>query len=237
MFNLNEKYVSISERCGRNHQNKFCLRPLKGRLGPWELSWVFYQPNVYLAQYSIEMSIAMEFLLWKFILPVIHHFTWKEKKMPFEVSKGETFTLKSENSMILLWHDFVVLHEKLFLDKVHCILSAKSKLKYALTAQPVYFIIISSETDFFIRMWNWDYSEIDLISHCFKVLRLLSADFTIFTRFLNIFFQSHRFFFRIFRNFEFFGSEGLVWGPVTFFAGCCWIQVFYWAKNNPSASF
>jgi len=98
------------------------------------------------------MSIAMEFLLWKFILPVIHHFTWKEKKMPFEVSKGETFTLKSENSMILLWHDFVVLHEKLFLDKVHCILSAKSKLKYALTAQPVYFIIISSETDFFIRM-------------------------------------------------------------------------------------
>ena len=38
MFNLNEKYFSISERCGRNHQNKFCLRPLKGRLGPWELT-------------------------------------------------------------------------------------------------------------------------------------------------------------------------------------------------------
>ena len=38
MFNLNEKYFSISERCGRNHQNKFCLRPLKGRLGPWELN-------------------------------------------------------------------------------------------------------------------------------------------------------------------------------------------------------
>ena len=37
MLNLNEKYFSISERCGRNHQNKFCLRPLKGRLGPWEL--------------------------------------------------------------------------------------------------------------------------------------------------------------------------------------------------------
>ena len=38
MFNLNEKYFSISERCGRNHQNKFCLRPLKERLGTWELT-------------------------------------------------------------------------------------------------------------------------------------------------------------------------------------------------------
>ena len=41
MFNLNEKYFSISVRCGRNHQNKFCLRPLKGRLSPWELSSTF----------------------------------------------------------------------------------------------------------------------------------------------------------------------------------------------------
>ena len=38
MFNLNEKYFFISERCGRNHQNKFCLRPLKRRFYPWELS-------------------------------------------------------------------------------------------------------------------------------------------------------------------------------------------------------
>ena len=37
MFNLNEKYFSISERCGRNHQNKFCLRPSKRRLCTWEL--------------------------------------------------------------------------------------------------------------------------------------------------------------------------------------------------------
>jgi len=37
MLNLNEEYFSISERCGRNHQNKFCLRPLKGRFYPWEL--------------------------------------------------------------------------------------------------------------------------------------------------------------------------------------------------------
>ena len=37
MFNLNEKYFSISERCGRNHQNKFCLRPPKRRLCTWEL--------------------------------------------------------------------------------------------------------------------------------------------------------------------------------------------------------
>ena len=45
MSNLNEKYFTISERCGRNHQNKFCLRPLKGRLGPWEFinySKIFY---------------------------------------------------------------------------------------------------------------------------------------------------------------------------------------------------
>ena len=38
MFNLNEKYFSISERCGRNHQNNFCLRLLKRRLCTWELS-------------------------------------------------------------------------------------------------------------------------------------------------------------------------------------------------------
>ena len=38
MFNLNEKYFSISERCGRNHQNKFCLRPLKWTNVPGELS-------------------------------------------------------------------------------------------------------------------------------------------------------------------------------------------------------
>ena len=37
MFNLNEKYFSISERCGRNHQNKFCLRPLKWTNVPGEL--------------------------------------------------------------------------------------------------------------------------------------------------------------------------------------------------------
>ena len=38
MLNLNEIYFSISERCGRNHQNKFCLRPLKRRFYPWELN-------------------------------------------------------------------------------------------------------------------------------------------------------------------------------------------------------
>ena len=40
MFNLNEKYFSISERCGRNHQNKFCLRLPKRRFCTWELSRV-----------------------------------------------------------------------------------------------------------------------------------------------------------------------------------------------------
>ena len=38
MFNLNEKYFSISERCGRNHQNKFCLRLPKRRFCTWELN-------------------------------------------------------------------------------------------------------------------------------------------------------------------------------------------------------
>ena len=43
MFNLNEKYFSISERCGRNHQNKFCLRPLKWTNVPGELNRRFKQ--------------------------------------------------------------------------------------------------------------------------------------------------------------------------------------------------
>ena len=47
---------------------------------------------VHLAQYSIEMSIEMEFFVWKVILPMILHFTWKEN-MPFEVCKDETLTL------------------------------------------------------------------------------------------------------------------------------------------------
>ena len=38
MFNLNEKYFSISERCGRNHQNKFCLCLLKWTNVPGELN-------------------------------------------------------------------------------------------------------------------------------------------------------------------------------------------------------
>ena len=38
MFNLNEKYFSISERCWRNHQNKFCLRRLKGRFSRHDAS-------------------------------------------------------------------------------------------------------------------------------------------------------------------------------------------------------
>ena len=38
MLNLNEKYFTISEPRGRNHQNKFCLRPLKRRFSPWELN-------------------------------------------------------------------------------------------------------------------------------------------------------------------------------------------------------
>ena len=37
MLNLNEKYFTIREPRGRNHQNKFCLRPLKRRFYPWEL--------------------------------------------------------------------------------------------------------------------------------------------------------------------------------------------------------
>ena len=51
MFNLNEKYFSISERCGRNHQNKFCLRPPKRRLCTWELSLSCYIINVIIKFY------------------------------------------------------------------------------------------------------------------------------------------------------------------------------------------
>ena len=37
MFNLNEKYFPISERCGRNHQNKFLFTSPKETFSPWEL--------------------------------------------------------------------------------------------------------------------------------------------------------------------------------------------------------
>ena len=60
MFNLNEKYFSISERCGRNHQNKFCLRPLKGRLGPWELN-----PKVNICA-VFPLMFTTQLLTWNF---------------------------------------------------------------------------------------------------------------------------------------------------------------------------
>ena len=83
-----------------------------------------------------------------------------EEKNPLNFVISPTLTLKIENSMILLWHDFVVLHEK----------------------QPVYFIIISAGANFFLRMLNWDYSETTQISHCFKEVQLLSSDFKMFIR-------------------------------------------------------
>ena len=45
MLNLNEKYFTISERRRRNDQNKFCLRPLKGRVSPWELTNIYVFSN------------------------------------------------------------------------------------------------------------------------------------------------------------------------------------------------
>ena len=38
MFNLNEKYFPISERCGRNHQNNFLFTSPKETFSPWELT-------------------------------------------------------------------------------------------------------------------------------------------------------------------------------------------------------
>ena len=38
MFNLNEKYFTISKRCGRNHQNKFLFTSPQGTIFPWELN-------------------------------------------------------------------------------------------------------------------------------------------------------------------------------------------------------
>ena len=57
MFNLNEKYFSISERCGRNHQNKFCLRPPKRRLCTWELNQITW----YL---WVLMSVVLRSSVW-----------------------------------------------------------------------------------------------------------------------------------------------------------------------------
>ena len=48
---------------------------------------------VHLAQYSIEMSIEMEFFVWKIILPVFFILHGKKQKMPFENCKDETLTL------------------------------------------------------------------------------------------------------------------------------------------------
>ena len=39
MFNLNEKYFPISERCGRNHQNKILFTSPKETFSPWELNF------------------------------------------------------------------------------------------------------------------------------------------------------------------------------------------------------
>ena len=65
MLNLNEKYFTISERRGRNHQNKFCLRPLKGRFSPWELKhMVNYDLNIIL--YSIKGSQTFGQQTWIF---------------------------------------------------------------------------------------------------------------------------------------------------------------------------
>ena len=44
---MNEKYFSISKRCGRNHQNKFCLRPLKWTNVPGELSPLKHSIKIY----------------------------------------------------------------------------------------------------------------------------------------------------------------------------------------------
>ena len=37
MFNLNDKNFPISERCGRNHQNKILFTSPKETFSPWEL--------------------------------------------------------------------------------------------------------------------------------------------------------------------------------------------------------
>ena len=42
---------------------------------------------------------------------------------------------------------------------------------------------------------------------------------------------------KIFKNFGFFGSEGHVWGPITFFARCCPTLDFHQITGNPKASF
>ena len=74
MFNLNGKYFSISERYGRNHQNKFCLSPPKRRLCPWEL-------NTFYSDFDRQTHIPGgetpdESLVTKFLLTVIDFMKW-----------------------------------------------------------------------------------------------------------------------------------------------------------------
>ena len=68
MFNLNEKYFSISERCGRNHQNKFCLRPLKGRLGPWELTMKLLKQKRFIRNCRLKYTVCNRFCTQSFMI-------------------------------------------------------------------------------------------------------------------------------------------------------------------------
>ena len=58
MFNLNEKYFPISERCGRNHQNKFLFTSPKETFSPWELN----EPN--LRNHAKRVTFKKEDLLF-----------------------------------------------------------------------------------------------------------------------------------------------------------------------------
>ena len=69
MLNLNVKYFSISERCGRNHQNKFLFTSPQGTIFPWELKPVRDELFIHLQRNSTQiqakptsMRIITEFL-------------------------------------------------------------------------------------------------------------------------------------------------------------------------------
>ena len=108
MFNLNEKYFSISERCGRNDQNKFCIRPLKGRFYPWELTgicsgnFIIFCEFLWFDQNRSVLPVSIgELTRWELKLFVQVHLKLEQKRL--ETSRKRFPTEDPLNGQIILF--------------------------------------------------------------------------------------------------------------------------------------
>ena len=95
MFNLNEKYFPISERCGRNHQNKFLFTSPKETFSPWELNsclrpleiMKFRLPFTFIDDCSFDSKLRADEAQW----------SWFQKNVSFKNQTGY-FERQSKNS-------------------------------------------------------------------------------------------------------------------------------------------